>query len=67
MEAVTAAIAVAVLWAIARREVGRHLAYAVRGLAVAGGAVRRALGARSWPSSTSARTRSKTPTRPTGT
>ena len=37
LEAVTAAIAVAVLWAIARGEVSRHLAYAVRGLVVTAG------------------------------
>jgi hypothetical protein len=37
LESVTAAIAVAVLYAIARREVGRHLAHAVRGLVVAAG------------------------------
>ncbi len=34
LEAVTGTVAVAVLWAIARREVARHLAYAVRGLAM---------------------------------
>jgi hypothetical protein len=34
LEAVTATVAVAVLWAIARRDVARHLAYAVRGLVV---------------------------------
>jgi hypothetical protein len=37
MEAVTAAIAVAALCAIGRRELGRHLAYAVRALVVAAG------------------------------
>ena len=37
IESVTAAIGLAVLWAIARRETGRHLAYALRGSVVAGG------------------------------
>jgi hypothetical protein len=37
IEAVTGAIALAVLWAIARREAGRRFAYALRGLVVAAG------------------------------
>jgi hypothetical protein len=37
MEAVTAAIALAVLYAVARREVGRRLTYALQGSAVAAG------------------------------